>query len=183
MSLRKKLEQILAIIRHRAKRPRPTKPWLRIFVVLPRPGVPEGDTTDSKCRGLVFPEGEIAEPNVQRGYGRVCTVGVGLFFGGSEGGSLRLSLSSEQDLSRENPCSNSYLAPESRCSRKRTHYRRKEPSTGVPRKIHRRPTTVQQGYRQVSTVGFRYSSGAFRSDSGVFNKRRTKTIRGERPLV
>ena len=64
------------------------KPWVRTRVVLPRPGVPEGDTTSPKSRGLVFPEGDIADPNVQRGYRRVGTVGVGLFFGYSEGGFL-----------------------------------------------------------------------------------------------
>ena len=42
--------------------------------MLPRPGVPEGDTAGPTSRGLVFPEGGIADPNVQRGYRRVCAV-------------------------------------------------------------------------------------------------------------
>ena len=32
--------------------------------MLPRSGVPEGDTTDPKSRGLVFPEGDIADPQM-----------------------------------------------------------------------------------------------------------------------
>ena len=59
--------------------------------MLPRPGGPEKDNTGPKTRRLVFPEGHIADPNVQRGYRRVGTVGVGLFFGCSEGGFLRVS--------------------------------------------------------------------------------------------
>ena len=50
-------------------------------VVLPRPGALDGDTTGPKRRGQVPPEGDIAGPNAQRGYGRVGTVGVGLCFG------------------------------------------------------------------------------------------------------
>ena len=50
-------------------------------------------TTGPKSRGLVFPEGDIADPNAQRTYRRVGAVGVGLFFGCSEGGFLRVSAS------------------------------------------------------------------------------------------
>ena len=38
--------------------------------MLPRSGVPARDTTSPKSRGLVFPKGDIADPNVQRGYRR-----------------------------------------------------------------------------------------------------------------
>ena len=93
MSLRAQLEQFFVIIRRRAKRPRRKKPWIRTRVVLPRSGVPEGDATGPTCRGLVFPEGDIADPNAQRGHRRVAAVGVGLFFGCSEGGFLRVSAS------------------------------------------------------------------------------------------
>ena len=48
--------------------------------------LPDGDTAGPKGRGLVFPEGSIAGANAQRGYRRVGTVGVGLFFGCSKGG-------------------------------------------------------------------------------------------------
>ena len=41
----------------------------------------------------MFPEGEIADTNIQRSYRRVGNVGVGLFFGCSEGGFLRVSAS------------------------------------------------------------------------------------------
>ena len=61
--------------------------------MLPRPGVPEGDTTSPKSRGLVFLERDIADPNVQRGYRRVGTIGVGLFLGCSEGGVQRVPTS------------------------------------------------------------------------------------------
>ena len=59
--------------------------------MLPRPGVSKGDTTGPKSRGLVFPERDIADPNAHRGYRRVGSVGVGLFFGCSKGGFLRVS--------------------------------------------------------------------------------------------
>ena len=42
---------------------------------------PHGDTTGSNSRELVFPEGDIADPNVQLGYRRVGTVGFRPFFG------------------------------------------------------------------------------------------------------
>ena len=61
--------------------------------MLPRPGVPEEDTIGPKSRELVFPEGDIADPNAKRGYRRVGTVGVGLSFECSEGGFLRVSAS------------------------------------------------------------------------------------------
>ena len=61
--------------------------------MLPKPGVPEGGTTGPKSRGLVFSEGDIADPNAQRGYRRAGTVGIGLFFGCSEDGFLRVSAS------------------------------------------------------------------------------------------
>ena len=118
LSLRAHLEQFLAIIRQRAKMPRREKPWVRTRVVLPRPGVPEGDNTGPKCRGLVLPEGDIADPNTQRDYRRVGTVGVGLFFGCSEGGFLRVSAS--ESPSRGTVGSDSHHAPEACCSRKGT---------------------------------------------------------------
>ena len=52
-----------------------------------------GTLTGPKSRGLVFREGDIVDPNAQRGYRRDGTVGVGLFFGGSEGDFLRVSTS------------------------------------------------------------------------------------------
>ena len=78
------------------------------------------DTTGPTCRGLVFPEGDIADPNAQRGYRRVAIISVGLFFGCSEGGILRVPTASEEDPRRETAGSNSHHVPEARCSRKGT---------------------------------------------------------------
>ena len=88
--------------------------------MLPRPCVPEGDTSGPKSRGLVFPEGDIADPNVQRGYRRVGTVGVGLFIGCIEGGFLRVSASEGGGPEVRNPGSESHRAPEAWRSRKGT---------------------------------------------------------------
>ena len=50
--------------RQRVRRTRDEKPRVRTRILLPRPGVPQGDTTGSKSRGLVFPEGDIADPQM-----------------------------------------------------------------------------------------------------------------------
>ena len=46
---------------------------------------PDGDITGPEFRGPVFPEGDIADPNAQRGYRGVGTVGVGPFLGCNKG--------------------------------------------------------------------------------------------------
>ena len=62
---------------------------------------PQGDTTDPISRGLVFPEGDIADPNVQRGYRRVGTVDFCHFSGSVGADSCVFSLTSKEDLGRE----------------------------------------------------------------------------------
>ena len=66
----------------------------------------------------MFPEGDIAGLNVQQGYRRVGAVGVGLFFGCSEGVFLRVSASECGGLEARNPgsglayCSRSLVLPQ-----------------------------------------------------------------------
>ena len=60
---RAQLEQILAAFLQRATGTRPEKPWVRTRIVIPRPGVPDGDITGPTCRGLVFLDADITGPN------------------------------------------------------------------------------------------------------------------------
>ena len=150
-------------MRQRAKRPRREKPWVRTRVVLPRPGVPERDTTCPKGRELVFPEGEIADRKIQRGYRRLCTVGVGLV-----SDAARLLTSFRQRVRRtrgeKSRVRTRILLPRPG-DRARGHCRHKERRTGVLCTGHIRPTHVQRGYRQLGTVVFRHFSGVVRADS------------------
>ena len=49
--------------RQRAKRTQGEKRRVRIRMVLPRPVLPQEDTTGPTCRGRVFPDGDIAGPH------------------------------------------------------------------------------------------------------------------------
>ena len=81
---------------------------------------PQEDTTGPKSRGLVFPEGDIAGPNVERGYRRVGTVGFCHFSDAVRADSRVLPPTSEEDPRRETTGSDSRCAPEAWCSRTRT---------------------------------------------------------------
>ena len=68
----------------------------------------------------MFPEGDIADPNVQRGYRRVATSVLDSFSGAARAASYELPPASEGDPRRETPGSDSYLAPEAWSPRKGT---------------------------------------------------------------
>ena len=135
--------------------------------MLPRLGVPEGDTTGPKSRGLVFLEEEISDPNAQRSYRRVGTVGVGLFR--VQRGRRLTSFRQRVRRTRgEKPQVRTRILLPRPGAPARGHYWIKEPRTGVPRRGHCRPTNGQRGYRRVGTVGFCHFSGAVRADSRAF---------------
>ena len=58
---------------------------------------PQGGTTGPMSGGLVFPDGEIADPNVRRDYRRVGTVGLCHFFGAVRAHSPVFSPTSKED--------------------------------------------------------------------------------------
>ena len=64
--------------------------------------------------------GDIADPNAQRGYRRVGTVGVDSFSGAARAAFYELPPASEEDQTRETSASDSHYAPEAWCSRKGT---------------------------------------------------------------
>ena len=168
-------------MRQTANRPRREKPWLRTRVVLPRPGVSEEDTAGSNWRGMVFPLGDITDPNVQRGYRRVCTAGVGLFSGAARPASYDFPPASAENSRRETPGSDSQIAPEAWCSRKETlQAQRAEDwcSQKGTLKTHKCSTRRPTGWH----CRFGYFSGAVRVYYHV-SRQRAKTIRAETPGV
>ena len=128
---------------------------------------PDGDTTGPKSRGRVFPEGDIADPNAQRGYRRVGTVGVGLFFGCSEGGFLRFSASVWGGLEARNcgfglaSCSRGLVFPQGDVTGPKSR-RLVFPEGDIA------DPNVQRGYRRVGTVGFCHFLGAVKANARVF---------------
>ena len=82
--------------------------------------LPQGDTTGPTSGGLLFLEGDIADPNVQRGYRRVDTVGFCHFSGSIRADSRVFPSTSEEDPRRETTGSDSRRSPEAWCSRKGT---------------------------------------------------------------
>ena len=158
---------VVPILRQKAKRPRRENLCVWPLVVVLRPGVPEGDTRGPTSRGPVFPEGDIANPNAQRGYRRIGTVGVGLMFWCSKGGFLRFSAS----VLREPETSNCGLGLAS-CSRGLMFTQGdttgpKSQGLVFPEGDIADPN-VQRSYRPVGTDGFYHLSGAVRADSSVF---------------
>ena len=80
LPLRAQLEQFLAIFFQRATRPRHEKLLVRICVLIPRPGVPKVNATIPKCRGLMFPDGDIAGPTPSRASDRLASSTFALYF-------------------------------------------------------------------------------------------------------
>ena len=108
----------------------------------PRPGIPETGTTGPKNRGLVFPEGDIADPNAQRGYRRGWHRRCWTLFRVQRG---RLLTSSRQRVRRirgEKPQVRTRILLPRPGAPARGHYRPKEPRTDVPSRGHCRPTKM-----------------------------------------
>ena len=68
----------------------------------------------------MFSEGDIADPNVERGYQRVATVGFQPFFVLSQSGFLRFSANEQRRSKARHHELRLGGAPEARCSRKGT---------------------------------------------------------------
>ena len=81
---------------------------------------PQGDTTAPKSRGLVFPEGDVADPNVQRATDGLASSVFDHFSGAVRADSCFFRRRAKKNPRRETTGSDSRRAPEAWCSRKGT---------------------------------------------------------------
>ena len=110
--------RLLTSFRQRVRRTRGENPRVRTRILLSRPGAPQGDTTGPKSRGLVFPEGDIADPQMSNEATDGLAPSVFAIFRAQLARILALfHQRAKKDPRRETTGSDSRRAPEAWCSR------------------------------------------------------------------